>query len=380
MTTSIILKPTPHQAKSATRIQALDCLRAVACMCVVAWHTFGKTIPWDVGLYGVSLFCVLSGFLITSLIISEEQRSSKFDVIGFLQRRAFRILPMYFLVVGACSAMVKFGIILCHRDEQRLQILSEFPYWVTLSHNFNSDHFLSHLWSISIEEQFYCGLPIILICFKGCAARMTILACLAVIMSSAKTCNIAFFALISGAYLALYVSTLSPLRPKIPIILLVSISSALLAASLGFGLPPFGPFAVVSFVILIWLASSRAKHLRVLEPIAYVGKISYGLYLVHLPVGLLAAFVMTEFGLQNNQLCMFLLTATLSIIVAAMSWEILEKRIIRCGHLYLGKNRTGIAVALISPTLLIIGLTMLIANCIKSGANPLSDFRIFGMF
>ncbi|MBS1955873.1 MAG: acyltransferase [Cyanobacteria bacterium SZAS-4] len=373
MTTTSVLAP-KKQGQHAPRMLTLDCVRAIACMCVVLAHTFGGTIPWDIGSYGVSLFCVLSGFLITSLIIAEERSSFNFDVISFLQRRAVRILPMYFMVLGVCIALVKFGLILRNHEEQRRQILLEFPYWATLTHNFTSNHFLAHLWSISIEEQFYCVMPVIFICFRSCAIRMTILACLAAFMSFSQNRNIAFLAIISGSYLALFISTLSPLKPKIPTASLVLFSAALLAVSMQFRLSPYGPVAVVSFVTLIWLATSRAKNWSALKPIAYVGKISYGLYLVHLPLGLVSLHILTKFGLQDNQWCLFALTTILSIAIAATFWELIEKQIIHWGRVYLRKDYIGIAVAFISPTLVIVGALLFIANCIRTGENPFASF------
>ena len=90
------------------RVQSLDCLRAVACLAVIYGHGPAKHLRniWTIGEYGVALFCVLSGFLITRLILEEERVHKTLDVIGFLQRRALRIVPAYYATIFSVSTIV----------------------------------------------------------------------------------------------------------------------------------------------------------------------------------------------------------------------------------------------------------------------------------
>src|ERR1700694_2201263 len=86
--------PTMHTASVATsRLPALDGLRAVAVTTVVLYHAGFDAVPGDLG---VQLFFVLSGFLITRLLVAEFENTNGVDYREFVLRRAFRILPAYY--------------------------------------------------------------------------------------------------------------------------------------------------------------------------------------------------------------------------------------------------------------------------------------------
>ena len=81
------------------RFPALDGLRAVAAVIVIAFHYGGPSWKWLSGWSGVHLFFVLSGFLITTLLLREEHRYGKVSLRAFYLRRFFRIMPVYLLVL-----------------------------------------------------------------------------------------------------------------------------------------------------------------------------------------------------------------------------------------------------------------------------------------
>jgi peptidoglycan/LPS O-acetylase OafA/YrhL len=148
------------------RIPSLDGLRAVSILLVVGLHTlqrYGGTHPlssaWLVlfnGGTGVFIFFEISGFLITTLLLKEDEKRGSVSLTGFYRRRAFRILPPLYLYIGVVLLLGWAG---------RLKVA---PLDVTGSafffHNiyFSTTWSLEHLWSISIEEQFYLVWPFIL--------------------------------------------------------------------------------------------------------------------------------------------------------------------------------------------------------------------------
>src|SRR5690606_33976224 len=85
---------------------ALDGLRAVSILLVVLFHTTDPV--WQVidGRMGVTLFFVISGFLITTLLLREEERRGQVSLRGFYIRRIFRIAPLYYLALGATLVLV----------------------------------------------------------------------------------------------------------------------------------------------------------------------------------------------------------------------------------------------------------------------------------
>jgi peptidoglycan/LPS O-acetylase OafA/YrhL len=130
-------------------IPALDGLRGIAVLLVIALHLH-YVLPWHLpgGFIGVDVFFVLSGFLITTLII--ERRDS---LRAFYVRRARRLLP------AIAALLIVAGIV----GEPRGAILSAafyFANWWGLDHHVNA---ISHLWSLSIEEQFYLAWPLVML-------------------------------------------------------------------------------------------------------------------------------------------------------------------------------------------------------------------------
>jgi peptidoglycan/LPS O-acetylase OafA/YrhL len=145
----------------------LDGLRFVAFLLVYVQHAFG--IPGAAGA-GVAFFFVLSGFLITYLLLVEGERRGRVDVRAFYIRRALRIWPLYFLVIAfafllypALKALtgVQGGV---QNGNPWLYVffLANFDVLKTVARDGGGAGFINVLWSISIEEQFYLLWPLLL--------------------------------------------------------------------------------------------------------------------------------------------------------------------------------------------------------------------------
>lgn len=140
---------------------ALDGLRALSIGLVVLWHaTEEKYYGWLHGFHGVTVFFVLSGFLITTLLLREEDRHGSVSFRGFYLRRVFRILPLYYLVLAAYCILILVARLQPDRVEAFRHALpyytfyfSEYPHYL----RFRAPFDLS--WSLGIEEKFYLVWP-----------------------------------------------------------------------------------------------------------------------------------------------------------------------------------------------------------------------------
>jgi peptidoglycan/LPS O-acetylase OafA/YrhL len=150
----------PEAGGQRARIPALDGLRAVAIALVVAAHAratpgfparFGDARFYD-GALGVEIFFVISGFLITSLLMSEEERRGRIRLTGFYGRRAVRILP------AACGYLVT--LVLVDAFVRPVVPLADIAAALAFCRNLFGDSSLTaHFWSLSVEEQFYLVWP-----------------------------------------------------------------------------------------------------------------------------------------------------------------------------------------------------------------------------
>jgi peptidoglycan/LPS O-acetylase OafA/YrhL len=139
-------------------LPVLDGLRAIACTLVMVFHAGVISVPGDLG---VTLFFVISGFLITWLLLNERDRTGTLDLRAFYLRRTLRIFPAYYALIVATIAARHF----LGRPWTTAQVATALTYTVdfyipvvnTLIHPTN------HAWSLAIEEQFYLLWPICLL-------------------------------------------------------------------------------------------------------------------------------------------------------------------------------------------------------------------------
>jgi peptidoglycan/LPS O-acetylase OafA/YrhL len=161
-------------------VPGIDGLRCVAVLAVLLFH--GGISP--TGWVGVWLFFVISGFVITrSLLASAELGLSPQEVLRqFYLKRAFRILPLYL------GAILIFTLVILVFSRNRDEKLEHLPYLLTFTYNFyrldsnyvNND-FFSHFWSLSVEEQFYFVYPALLIVLGVLRLRRVLVAALVVV-------------------------------------------------------------------------------------------------------------------------------------------------------------------------------------------------------
>jgi peptidoglycan/LPS O-acetylase OafA/YrhL len=161
--------PTLKLAPRLPYLPGVDGLRAVAVSAVFLYHA---DVPWmPGGFLGVDVFLVISGFLITSLLLAEWDATGRVDVRRFWLRRARRLLPAVFVLLGVCLIV---GALFFRHDLARLRgdSLAAAAYvmnWhLVLGHQsyfeaFGRPPVLQHLWSLAVEEQFYLLWPLVFV-------------------------------------------------------------------------------------------------------------------------------------------------------------------------------------------------------------------------
>ena len=180
-------------------VGALDGVRALAVAGVLLYHA---GVPWlPGGFLGVDLFFVLSGFLITSLLLAEREATGRIDLARFWLRRARRLLPAAFVVIGVCLLVVAFlppGEAARTRADALAslgyvnnwhQVLADRSYFEA----FGRPSLLEHLWSLAVEEQFYLLWPLFLgFALTHLGRRRTALLTLAAATASALAMGLLF--------------------------------------------------------------------------------------------------------------------------------------------------------------------------------------------
>ena len=154
---------------------ALDGLRGVSVFLVILVHIRTKSdwlahIP---GQLGVDIFFVLSGFLITTLLLREQDESGKVDLIAFYIRRFFRIVPVYLFVLSIYLAV-------CHHDPTKWRMLKPALYhYFTFTNEFVARGVpYSFSWTLGIEEKFYLAWPLLFFVALRGRSRMIVVALL----------------------------------------------------------------------------------------------------------------------------------------------------------------------------------------------------------
>src|SRR5712692_3750050 len=173
-------------------LPALDGLRAVAVFMVIGYH-FGLPIPGDLG---VSMFFVLSGFLITWLLLSEYGTAGTISLRNFYSRRVLRIFPAYYFFITVSLIIDNFR----GHFWDRALILSGFFYVVNY---FNATHghpptSISHAWSLGIEEQFYVLWPLVVLALARRSRRRALAMLTIIIVGVAAWRSFVYLALHSG--------------------------------------------------------------------------------------------------------------------------------------------------------------------------------------
>ncbi len=324
----------------------VDGLRALAILPVVAYHA---DIAWvSGGFTGVDIFFVISGFLLTGIAITELRRGD-FTLLGFYKRRALRILPAYVAVILAVAVAGAFLLLPSENRSLGLTIaaasafVSNIYFW-KVTHYFNPDSAfepLLHTWTLSVEEQFYILLPILLLAVWRFAKSYLALV-LAAAVAGSFALNVwgvtrfetaTFYLLPFRAWefgLGALLACLGHFVPRRPMLREVITAAGLLLVLAGFVLlgpkstfPGLNALLPTLGAVLLIAAAAGTRAGAVLEsaPAVFIGKISYSLYLWHWP---LIVFYKMRFGSVLGPLDQAILIAV-SLVIAYLSYRYIEQ-------------------------------------------------------
>jgi len=354
--------PAPRVAGSVddrfARVPALDGIRAVAIAAVLLYHnySFEGFRHWGGGFLGVDVFFVLSGYLITTLLLREQRGSGRIDLRRFWTRRVRRLLPAVFVLIVLEALLGRFVLDPTFASSLRGDGIGTLFYFENWRLAVGAGTTASHTWSLAVEEQWYLVWPLLLVGLLFLArGRVRIVAWVVGLLAvaSAIECALlytgdgarAYFGtdtraqgLLIGALLALVLlhrprghSRLVQFAGWGGGAFLVWIAVSLKGPNDWVYRGGFFAVAVASALVIAAVTHSEDAPLaRILSlrPFVAVGIVSYGLYLYHLPVFLWLTTSSTNLdGLQ-----LLGLRVGVTAIIAVASYHLVEKRFLRRPH------------------------------------------------
>ncbi|MEX0329057.1 MAG: acyltransferase family protein [Ruegeria sp.] len=300
---------------------------------------------------GVDFFFVLSGFLITTLLLREADRHGQFSLRNFYLRRIIRIIPVYFFVVtlvGVYYILVK----------GQYEYLKLWPFYYTFLSNFLTEHIplLEITWSLSVEEQYYMIWPLLMLVLP---IRFLVPICVFLILFNVAA---------AAGIFVLPTPTVGPLSFKLPNatyapIIMGSLAAILLNRPNGFALlftcaggylaPAMGLLAIsllmllapedlrgwpnllihiamtYTLVALVVREQSVLSPILTLRPVARFGVVSYGIYLYHLLALDIVTRVAGRFSDTVDAWIILGVYSLLSYLIAEISFRTLEAYFVR---------------------------------------------------
>ena len=355
-------------------IPGLDGLRALAYLAVQGGHTNNFSFGW----VGVQLFFVLSGFLITGILVRMKETFNRWEYFTkFYGRRFLRIIPLYYFFLGS---LIILAILLPYIDFKPLHKEFDGKFWKQIwfaifyiydffhaSIFYENSRFLTILWSLSVEEQFYIFWPLIIFLTPAQKRKQLFLVTIAlgpVIRLLLSTFYQArpFEILLDYPELAIYVLPFSHIdafaigayisqfeipRPRMQFFVLAVLVPVLGFASqyyvmgeiypdsLGYEFPARFAYKAIwgysllnyFFAVTIYSVARTKLFNRILDSfvLSYLGRISYGLYIYHNIIIWFTLKLNFPFDLGTWGMFFFILTATTA--VASLSFFLLEKPI-----------------------------------------------------
>jgi peptidoglycan/LPS O-acetylase OafA/YrhL len=344
-----------------THFASLDGLRFLSIVPVVWHHSTSGPLPGVLGKgpIGVELFFAISGFLITTRLVREQRARGEVAIGQFYARRALRIFPLYYAVLGL---YVLRGWLFLPPSPMRAHFFHNLPFWATYTADWFVDVAVAHPiifsfgWSLAVEEQFYLVWPWIVRATRG-ALFPVVMAGLFVLVDHGAERGY-FQAFLSGSGLAhrMITSVSTPIclgamlayaldRPRSFAILArllghrASAPLAFLAiAALLYADGPPMLLVHVALVLLVGACCLRADHglTRLTDGAAvrWIGTVSYGVYLIH--VSAITAWKRVLPAGWASAPLTFALSFAVSLALAGASYRWFERPFLRLGDRFRG--------------------------------------------
>lgn len=381
---------------SRARLAGLDGLRALAIVAVLIFHLDPRWLPG--GFLGVDIFFVVSGFLITTLLVRERERTGAVDLAGFWTRRARRLLPALLACVGASVLLARLveTDLLVGIGRQILGALTFSTNWVEIAAG--SDYFhastpqlFMNLWSLAVEEQFYLLWPLLSLALLTHVHRDRVRAAIALGAGLVSTALMAarfdpeagatrvyygtdthLMGLMFGAALAFALAgpdrrwlthpRLEGVRRPVTATLVTLLGLLLWFADEASSWTFRGGLALACLVTtaLVALAvGGRGSLARVLDlpPLRWIGERSYGIYLWHWPVILVVTQDIDTTPGADGYVTSRLWCVLVTLAIADLSYRFLETPIRRHGFLAIARRiRSAAPIGRVRPATLVVAV------------------------
>ena len=354
---------TTRTLRRPRRIRGLDGLRALAVLAVLIFHLRPASLPG--GFIGVDIFFVVSGFLITSLLIRERASTGSIDFAGFWLRRARRLLPAVFLtvIVSVTGGLLLGNDLLVGILRQTVGALTFSTNWVEIAAGSSyfagtSPQLFAHFWSLAVEEQFYLIWPLLFVLLMaltrtwlqriGLAGGGAVLSAIlmGVLVTPGQDVTRVYygtdthcFGLLLGVTLAfIWAGTrwldspaFARFSPWIALSCVVGVVALMLTLDENSALTFRGGLFLASLLTTALIASLLPENRIVLtvteaRPIVWIGVRSYGIYLWHWPVFLLLTALLPA-SAPDSALSWFIrvLALACTLLIAGWSYRAIEQ-------------------------------------------------------
>ncbi len=323
----------------------IDGLRTIAVLPVILSHAKFGLVPG--GYLGVDIFFVISGFLITLMLVADME-AGRFSLLQFYERRARRILPALTLVVAVTSLVAWFWLLpddLLKYSQSVMAVAlfaSNFFFWQTDNYFAPAADLapMLHTWSLAVEEQFYLLFPLVLLVIWRLARRwvwqmMALMALVSLLLSQWASVHYAsanfylaptrVWELLAGSLAAwLMLHRPPPVSDLAAGAGLVLILGAMVSYGSETPIPSLLALVPVGGAVLVLVFGRSgtlvARGLSV-APMVWIGLISYSAYLWHQPIFALARIKL----LERPSGAVMILLVILSLLLAALSWRFVEQ-------------------------------------------------------
>ena len=297
---------------------SLDGLRAICVLGTIALHSpDSRTFGWLGGGLGVTVFFILSGYLITTLALREERENGSISLAAFYVRRSFRILPIYYAVLGGQSLLILTGVAMRSSYDGFVRYLPSYLCYyqdLLLTWDIHNQSLrptpFTHTWSLGVEEKFYLAWPALCFVLWRARPRSRLVGAAALVVGFAASRSIArlglenkiwvFWSLVLSNYFPILLGCLLALLLDLPHVyrrlsLLGTgigtgvIVSAFLTSHLVIPLLVYCPAeyvwweSLLAVGVITSLLTGGGWFARLLEasPLTMLGRLSYSVYLVH---------------------------------------------------------------------------------------------------
>jgi peptidoglycan/LPS O-acetylase OafA/YrhL len=364
-------RPLSH-AEYRTRSYApeLDGLRAIAVLLVITCHVQGQAFVALAGFLGVSVFFVLSGYLITTLALREEAKTGHLNLPAFYVRRTCRIFPLFYLVLGLYAVALLVlnlrpiqGEFLTEHWWQYVFYFQEWAY-AEAGHSYQSMPF-TQSWSLGIEEKFYLVWPALAFLLLAARPRWRSPAAWLLLIAVSATpwclqpagfsqlthCLVPYGQILAGCVLALCLNnptgchSFLRIRRRVGGAGLVGTWVVAHLATPVFGEAGYGAvwslaylFTATMMVGEVVAADGWVQRALRWRPLVEIGKLSYGIYLIHFLPLMAAHAIATRLPWTGaTRFVDFALTAAGSIGIAWILALTVERPFIRLGRTWSGR-------------------------------------------